>query len=504
MDPKIKTIDQFFKIKKKLTNKKIVLCHGAFDLIHYGHIEHLKKAKSFGDILVVSLTSDKFVKKLIKSPMFDINSRASVLKNFKIVDYVILNNNASAIEVLEKIKPDFYCKGEEYKKSDNVGNLKKELTCAKKNKIQVKFIGEKLSSSSIIAGNKFNIIENQKKIENRITNNNLQISDFKNAIEKIKKLKILIIGDIIIDLYTYIKPKGISYKSGLISHVINEKKFMCGGALATYEYLKQYSENINFLSIGNKNYLLKKKINLKKNKKIFLFGDNDTKNVIKEKFLLKDDNNPYKKIFASNNYESIKVSDKIRNQLYNRTNKILSNYDIVLVQDFGHGTIDLKLAKLIQKKSKFLSLNCQTNSLNYGDNIIGKKFTKTDLLSLDAMELKYFLQSNINDRKNDLKKIAFKMKTKSCFLTGGKDKAILFKKNKFYECESINTNAKDPIGAGDIFHSTVTIFYKVIKNEFFKILIGQVAGGIAADIIGNSDYPKIQQIGKNLDYLIKN
>ena len=129
---KIKTIKQFLEVKKKYKFKKIVLCHGAFDIIHHGHIEHLKKAKNFGDILVVSLTSDKFVKKLIKSPMFDINSRANVIKNIQIVDYVILNNNATAIEVLEKIKPDFYCKGEEYKKSDNVGNLKKELVIAKK------------------------------------------------------------------------------------------------------------------------------------------------------------------------------------------------------------------------------------------------------------------------------------------------------------------------------------------------------------------------------------
>ena len=504
MNNKIKTIKQFLEVKKKYKFKKIVLCHGAFDIIHHGHIEHLKKAKNFGDILVVSLTSDKFVKKLIKSPMFDINSRANVIKNIQIVDYVILNNNATAIEVLEKIKPDFYCKGEEYKKSDNVGNLKKELVIAKKNNIKVRFIGKKDYSSTNIAGVKFNIIKNQQQIQEKIKKNKVKIKDFNSALEKIKKLKVLVVGDAIIDLYTYIKSKGISYKSGLISHVIDEKKFMYGGALASYKYLNQFSDNVHFASIGNKNYLSKKNINLKNDKKIKLFGDKSTKNIIKEKFLSKNDNTPFKKIFATNNCETVEISVSTREKVNNYVSKIIKKYDLVLLQDFGHGTIDKNLAKIIETKSKTLSLNCQTNSLNNGNNIIGKKFSKADILSLDSLELKYFLQSDISNKKIDLNKIQKKMRTKYCYLTGGRDNSFLLNNKKIFGCESINTNARDPVGAGDIFHSTVSIFHKFISNNFFKVLLGQIAGGIAADITGNSEFPKISQIQKNLEYLLLN
>ena len=58
----LKTLSKIL-IKKKKLNKKIVLSHGAFDLLHLGHIRHFNSAKKKGDILVVSLTSDEFIKK---------------------------------------------------------------------------------------------------------------------------------------------------------------------------------------------------------------------------------------------------------------------------------------------------------------------------------------------------------------------------------------------------------------------------------------------------------
>ena len=62
---KIVSIENLAKIISKLKNKekKIVLCHGVFDLLHIGHINHFKEAKKLGDILVVTVTQDKFVNK---------------------------------------------------------------------------------------------------------------------------------------------------------------------------------------------------------------------------------------------------------------------------------------------------------------------------------------------------------------------------------------------------------------------------------------------------------
>ena len=108
----IKTL-KILKTKKK----KIVLCHGVFDLVHLGHIEHFKSAKSYGDYLIVSLTLDKFIKKGPGRPLFNEQQRMEYLKQIKIVDQVILSKTESSIDIINTIKPDFYVKGPDYKEN---------------------------------------------------------------------------------------------------------------------------------------------------------------------------------------------------------------------------------------------------------------------------------------------------------------------------------------------------------------------------------------------------
>ena len=117
MNKKIFNINNFKKIiatlKKK--NKKIVLSHGVFDLLHIGHIKHFSFAKKHGEILIVSLTQDKFINKGIGRPIFNQNLRAEMLSSISIIDYVVINNENGANDILDLVKPNIYCKGIEYK-----------------------------------------------------------------------------------------------------------------------------------------------------------------------------------------------------------------------------------------------------------------------------------------------------------------------------------------------------------------------------------------------------
>ena len=112
---------KFLKSKKK----KIVLCHGVFDLVHLGHIEHFKSAKKFGDFLIVSITKDKFIKKGPGRPLFNEQQRMDFLNNIKIIDYVILSNSESSLDVINFVRPDFYVKGPDYK--DNFKDKTKKI-----------------------------------------------------------------------------------------------------------------------------------------------------------------------------------------------------------------------------------------------------------------------------------------------------------------------------------------------------------------------------------------
>ena len=105
------------KFKKK--GKKIILCHGVFDLVHIGHIKYLRAAKKLGDILVVSITNDKFVNKGPGSPYFKVKERIEFLTSLDFVDFICTSNNFESIDVINKIKPNYYCKGKDYSLSKN-------------------------------------------------------------------------------------------------------------------------------------------------------------------------------------------------------------------------------------------------------------------------------------------------------------------------------------------------------------------------------------------------
>ena len=130
MNKKIKSLEEVSKITslEKSKGKKIVQCHGVFDLLHIGHIKHFKEAKIYGDVLVVSITPDEFVNKGPGRPAFSTLLRLEALSALECIDYVVANKWATAENAIRMIKADFYCKGPDYKNhSDDItGKIKDE------------------------------------------------------------------------------------------------------------------------------------------------------------------------------------------------------------------------------------------------------------------------------------------------------------------------------------------------------------------------------------------
>ena len=127
MSSKIKAIEQLELIITRLKGegKRIVLCHGVFDLLHIGHIRYFNAASKMGDILVVTLTEDRFVDKGPGRPAFPEELRAEAISNIGCVDFVAINKWPTAIETLNLLKPDLYVKGSDYKNAsgDLTGNI---------------------------------------------------------------------------------------------------------------------------------------------------------------------------------------------------------------------------------------------------------------------------------------------------------------------------------------------------------------------------------------------
>ncbi len=148
---KISELDELAKKIQDLksSGKKIVHCHGCFDLMHIGHIKYFQASKKMGDVLIVTLTPDIYVDKGPGRPVFNQDLRAESIAALECVDYVAVNKWPTAEETLRLLRPDIYVKGQEFEKlEDKTGKIQKENKIVKEIGAQMRFTHEIVFSST--------------------------------------------------------------------------------------------------------------------------------------------------------------------------------------------------------------------------------------------------------------------------------------------------------------------------------------------------------------------
>jgi len=143
----IKSWSEISSIVHELRNKnrKIIFTNGCFDILHIGHIKYLEKAKSFGDILILGLNSDASIQRL-KGENRPINiqtDRAYILASLEVVDYLVIFEEDTPLELIKLVKPDILVKGGDYQDKEVVGH-----SIAKEVKL-VKYIDGKSTTKTI-------------------------------------------------------------------------------------------------------------------------------------------------------------------------------------------------------------------------------------------------------------------------------------------------------------------------------------------------------------------
>ena len=115
--------------KVRQNGKKVTLVHGVFDLLHVGHVRHLKEASKIGDYLIVSVTTDKYVNKGLNRPIYNHLERAMLVQSIRYVNAVFINNAPNAELLICETKPNYFVKGIDYSVDNGKisSNLQAEL-----------------------------------------------------------------------------------------------------------------------------------------------------------------------------------------------------------------------------------------------------------------------------------------------------------------------------------------------------------------------------------------
>ncbi len=503
-----KLINNLSKIRIN-TKKKIVLCHGVFDLMHIGHLNYFKAAKKNGDILVVSITSDEFVNKGPGRPAFNKNQRLDCVSSLEIVDYVYLNNHENAVDVIKHLQPNFYCKGSDYLNKSNDINLKKEVNQLKKNKFKglFKVINTKLfSSSKIINQYDLNNFDDEcskylKKLKQKYTKVNL-----KENLKKISKLKILVLGEIIIDKYILTEMVGISGKEPM--NVLKKKdeiKFL-GGTGYISNLLSKFSNNINLLSYLKSTNEEKKFLYKNLDKKINFIPIETNVASIAQKLRYVDayKNTKILGIYSIDERERNKISEK---NYLKKLDKYLKNSDVIICADFGHGEISKKIRdKILLNKSK-LFVNSQLNAFSRGYHSV-LKYKSLNSIIINETELRQELKDRYSTVEKLVQILSKKLKFKNLVITQGKNGGMLFinsgkKKLTKLKYPAFNKNPIDTIGAGDTFFSIVSICLASKINAEISCLYGSFAASYSTNFLGNREYFNKYLLEKFVNHIFK-
>lgn len=483
---KIKEVDGLLEvIGTRPRAKKVIMCHGAFDLVHPGHLRHLMFAKEKADILVASLTSDAHISKANARPYVPQALRAVNLAALDMVDYVLVDPNPTPIENITKLQPDYFAKGYEYSAEGLPEKTREEMATVEAYGGEMVFTPGDIiySSSAIIESGPPKI-----RIEKLLTlmdSEGLSFGEVRQTISALGKLRVHVVGDTIVDSYSYCSLLGAAPKSPTFSvkHDVTER--FSGGAAVVAKHLRAAGAQVSFSTVLGEDEL-----------KDFVLDDLAAADI--ECHAVVDRTRPttHKERFIADNYKMLQVdrvdshpvSARVLNELAESTGA--TDADVVIFSDFRHGIFNRDSVSRLRKGIPDRALKVADSQVsNRWGNILD--FVEFDLLTPNEREVRFAL----GDQDSVVRPLALELfKRARCHELVLKlgERGILAYRNpgpeprEFFALDSFVDNLVDPIGAGDAFLSYASLARAVSGNIVTAAILGSLGAAIACERQGNN------------------
>jgi len=485
---KIKSLDELCGIIPALKEegKVIVQCHGVFDLLHPGHIRHLEAAKREGDVLLVTVTKDEYVGKGPGRPVFNQHLRAESLAALGFVDYVAINEWPTAVEAITKLKPDIYAKGSDYAdaKEDLTGKIHDEEEALKSIGGRIHFTDEITFSSTSLLNNHFDVYPEEAQRFLRKFRNGHSAQEIISLLQDLRRVKVLVIGDAIIDEYHYCRPLNKSPKEVLIpAQYVHEETF-AGGIMAIANHIAGFCDKVDLITClgmqsSYEGFILE---HVKPNIGVKLFYRPEAPTTIKRRFVHAD---LLGKMFEVCFLGDGALPEAISQEVCSYLKSHIGDYDVVVVGDYGHGFLDGDIIKVLCDQAKFLAVNVQTNAANMGFNLI-TKYPRADYICIDEAEIRLATHDNVSQLEGLLIRITEKLDCHRAVVTRGHLGSLVYADGSgFLATPVFSREAVDRIGAGDAYFSITS---PCVAAQFPAELIGFIGnavGALAIRIVGN-------------------
>lgn len=482
---KIKTLEQLRQaIGPRPRDKKVIMCHGTFDLVHPGHVRHMMYAKSKADILIASLTSDAHINKANFRPFVPQDLRAMNLAAFEPVDYVVIDENATPLESIKYLQPDYFAKGYEYCDGGVHPRTQEELN------VLNSYGGEILFTPGDVVFSSSRFIENTppnisaEKLVTLMESEGVTFASLEQALEKFPGTRVHVVGDTIVDSYTYCTLIGGMTKTPTFSLRHDTQVDYTGGAAIVAKHLRQAGADVTFSTV---------------------LGDDPMKDLVLkdlEEFGVKC--NPYidrtrpttqKNVFIASDYRMLKV-DKVDNRPISE--KVLGHLkqtlnstptDVVVFSDFRHGIFSRRtIHELTSAIPPDVLRVADSQVASRWGNIL--EFEGFDLITPNEREARFAL----GDQDSTVRPMAMELfkraGCKTLILKMG-DRGILTYRapshdvRSFFTIDTLVDHLVDAVGAGDALLAYSTLALATTKSNVIASILGSAAAAVACENDGN-------------------
>lgn len=452
---RVLTLDAFGHLARQ-PDLTLVQCHGVFDLLHLGHIRHLEAARALGDCLVVTLTSDRYVNKGPGRPAFSAALRAEQLAALACVDYVAISDHPSAEAAIAAVRPAIYVKGHDYTDAshDPHSTLAAERRAVEAVGGRLHLTDELAFSSSRVLNDLFDIYPAAAQGFLRDFRSRHAASAVLDRLRTLHPLKVLVLGEAILDEYVYVQGMQRSPKELLIPTRYLREEVYPGGSLACAAHVRGFCDRVDDLT-----------------------GSAHTVPIRKRRYV--------EEAFLTKMFEVQTLPPQAFDPMA-PVPEDLGAYDVVIAADYGHGFFDPHLMDALARGANFLALTVQSNSANLGYNV-ATKWPRADYLCLDEPEARLALREPTAPIEELLPALAKALGGATVTVTRGHHGSLTLAPgaDAAVAVPALSREVTDRVGAGDAYLSVTALGAAVGWDAELLGFVGNATGALAVRTVGN-------------------
>lgn len=468
----------------KTQGRRVVLCHGVFDLLHIGHIRYFRQAREHGDVLVVTLTPDAHVDKGPFRPAFSERLRLEAVASLDVVDYVALNQWPTAEELLRRLRPDVYVKGREFEGpgQDPTGKMALEAAVAAELGVELAFAGDIVFSSSKLINEHLSNLPHEMDQFLRIFRQRHSLAEVEALLGAMAKLKVLVLGDAILDEYQYCVALGKSSKDPVLAVKNISSELFAGGALAVANHVAQFAGEVHLATfLGDEEPVgpfLDQAMDPRVQCHFFVRPGAIT--TLKRRFVEEYTLNKLFEVYQHDQGPSPEAEQRLLTWLRDA----LDGFDLVVAGDFGHGAITPAMLEVLRGSDVYLAANTQSNAGNRGYHTISR-YKRVNCAFLNESELRLDRRDETSELRGLMQDVAGALGTDLLVVTRGRFGCVVRSHEGFTSMPAFTGSTVDRVGAGDAFLSVASLAARLRAPGEMVGFLGNCVGALSVGVVGN-------------------